>query len=116
MRGYQHQLKRDSAEPLICADRDALGLDEREESGPTPVGSAARRITAKLSLVQSIVKGEQRERQKRGRGSLRFSVSEGGFKNCLNEFKMNILGFSTLNTQMGNSSVFRSPSQRIIMN
>lgn len=66
MRGYQHQLKRDSAEPLICADRDALGLDEREESGPTPVGSAARRITAKLSLVQSIVKGEQRERQKRG--------------------------------------------------
>lgn len=42
MRGYQHQLKRDSAEPLICADRDALGLDEREESGPTQLPAGSR--------------------------------------------------------------------------
>ncbi|KAL1265257.1 hypothetical protein QQF64_003284 [Cirrhinus molitorella] len=55
MRGYQHQLIRDSAaESLICAERDASGLCERDDSGLTPVGSAGRRIAAKLASLQSI--------------------------------------------------------------
>ncbi|KAK2874755.1 hypothetical protein Q8A67_021908 [Cirrhinus molitorella] len=64
MRGYQHQLIRDSAaESLICAERDASGLCERDDSGLTPVGSAGRRIAAKLASLQSIVKEETIEQK-----------------------------------------------------
>ncbi|RXN13698.1 hypothetical protein ROHU_028961 [Labeo rohita] len=66
MRGYQHQFIRDSAaESLICADRDASDLCERDDSGPIPVGSAGRRIAAKLTSLQSIVKQETIEQRQR---------------------------------------------------
>lgn len=55
---------------------------------------------SKTSLVQPIVK-EQRERQKREDPSCFWGLT---------------LSFSSLYTQMRNSSLFRSPSQRNIMN
>ncbi len=45
--------------------RDASGFCERDDGGLIPVGSAGRRIAAKLTLLQLIVKGETVEQRQR---------------------------------------------------